>query len=134
MYIKDYSKFINKFFLNSSQYSEIQRIFEKYGLTTFINDWLKIDSKSYYVTETHIIAINTDIVERLDIFNLEDEQALYKLANSFAKELFKLLINELDGFTKINDNVYMEVSANYGIITLTSGDDGDYIYLMFTEF
>lgn len=38
MYIKDYSKFIYKFFFNSSQYSDIQRILEKYGLTTFIED------------------------------------------------------------------------------------------------
>lgn len=28
----------------------------------------------------------------------------------------------------------MEISANYEIITLTSGDDGDYIYLSLLNF
>lgn len=136
MYINDYKSFITKSFVNSNQFAEINNILNKYRLQTLYTDWLNISVKKYSITNIITINFNLDILDNYYnlLYDKKDELKICDLVHSFAKEIFNIIAKECCYFTKVNDNVYMEITSNYGIITLTSGDDGDYIYLMNTDF
>lgn len=117
----------------SEQFAQISKLLQEYSIITFSDDWCKVDEKIYNATRVLTIALNTDAINDL-ICNLEYTTKIYNLTSSFANELFKTFVKKFDYFTKISENVYIEPTSNYGVLTLTSGDDGDYIYLMTTDF
>lgn len=139
MFINDYEKFVLQMFAKSEQFTQINEKLNQYGLTSFPIDWCKVTEKCYNATRVVTIALNSDCIDNI-IVNLDIELTMdisnniCNLLSAFAKIIFNKLIKDNAHFTKIKENIYTETSADYGILTLTSGDDGDYIYLMITDF
>lgn len=120
----------------SEQFAQIAKLLQEYSITTFPDDWCKVNEKVYNATRILTIALNTDVIDDLicNLNMLEYTNKICNLTSSFANELFKIFVKKFDFFTKVSENVYIEPTSNYGVLTLTSGDDGDYIYLMTTDF
>lgn len=129
MYINNYTKFVLNTFEKSSEFAQIKKIVSEYGITTFANDWCKVNEQTFFATRVINIALNTDIVDTFEI----PSKDISNLVSTFAKTLLDTFASIHTHLTKLNDTTYKN-TENYGCLTLSNGDDGDYIYLMITDY
>lgn len=136
MIIKDYKRYILELFANSIQFAEIQNLLiANYGIKTFPNNWIDITQKDYNFTTIVNIAIVTDFIDEIDK-NIQSElqNKICNLCTKFATEIYNKFANKIKYFKQVATDTKIETSCNYGALIKSSADNGDFIYLMLTEF